>query len=548
MGSLEARSTNEKLLISSSREENNNGADETSSGFMKVTREALNKCLDDLKDFTRKAWEMGRSDPRKVIFAAKMGLALSAISLLIFWKGLNQDVAQYSIWAILTVIVMFEFTIGATLIKGFNRGLGTLCAGILAFGFAELSVLAGQLEEVAIVISIFIAGFCGSYLKLYPTMKPYEYGFRVFILTYCILMVAGNRTREYSEAVVTRLVLIGLGASVCFVVNICIYPIWAGEALHDLVVKNFKDVSNSLQGCVNGYLKCDSYERIPSMILPYQASDEPLYNGYRWVVESTGKEETLLGFAIWEPPHGRYRISNYPWKNFVKLSDALKHCAFTVMALHGCILSEIQAPAGKRRVFAGELQKVGTEGAKVLSELGNKLEKMEKLNPAGDILKSVHEAAEKLQKKIDQKSYLLVNSESWEIGRRPKLEEPEKFAGTNNNENIELGVKSLSETVLDLRSIPGAIEASWPLQLSRLIDESEEEDESKTYESASGLSLATFASLLIEFVARLQSVVDLFEELSEKADFAEPDFDKQVTRSRFDGLWAGLSKFFSLKT
>lgn len=112
MGSLEARSTNEKLLISSSREENNNGADETSSGFMKVTREALNKCLDDLKDFTRKAWEMGRSDPRKVIFAAKMGLALSAISLLIFWKGLNQDVAQYSIWAILTVIVMFEFTIG----------------------------------------------------------------------------------------------------------------------------------------------------------------------------------------------------------------------------------------------------------------------------------------------------------------------------------------------------------------------------------------------------------------------------------------------------
>ena len=64
------------------------------------------------KDFLVTAWEMGTTDPRKIIFSAKMGLALTLVNLLIFFKLPGSELSNHYLWAILTIVVIFEFSIG----------------------------------------------------------------------------------------------------------------------------------------------------------------------------------------------------------------------------------------------------------------------------------------------------------------------------------------------------------------------------------------------------------------------------------------------------
>lgn len=58
------------------------------------------------------AWKVGREDPRRAIHAFKVGCSLTLASLLYLLEPFYNGIGQSAIWAVMTVVVVLEFTAG----------------------------------------------------------------------------------------------------------------------------------------------------------------------------------------------------------------------------------------------------------------------------------------------------------------------------------------------------------------------------------------------------------------------------------------------------
>ena len=72
--------------------------------------------VDQLRGFPSLAcknmWKMGRDDPRRLIHAFKVGFSLTLVSLLYLLDPSFQGIGENVMWAVMTVVVVFEFTAG----------------------------------------------------------------------------------------------------------------------------------------------------------------------------------------------------------------------------------------------------------------------------------------------------------------------------------------------------------------------------------------------------------------------------------------------------
>ncbi|KAG6632023.1 aluminum-activated malate transporter 2-like [Carya illinoinensis] len=312
--------------------------------------------------------KLGQDDPRRIIHSLKVGLAITLVSLIYYVESLYEGFGGSAMWAILTVIVVLEFSVGATLGRGLNRGLATFIAGALGFGAHYLASRSGdKVEPMLLGLFVFLIAGLVTFIRFFPQMKArYDYGLLIFMLTFCLVSISGYRDEDLLDVAHRRVSTILIGSFTSVFVCICICPVWAGDDLHNLVASNIENLGSFLQGFGIEYFKISG---------EFGESKTAVMQRYKTVLNSKQSEESLANFARWEPGHGQFRFS-HPWKQYLKIGSLTRQCAYRIDALNGYLNSEIRTPPEFLSKIQATCTMMSMESGKALTELASVIKTM----------------------------------------------------------------------------------------------------------------------------------------------------------------------------
>ncbi|MED6111715.1 hypothetical protein PIB30_054892 [Stylosanthes scabra] len=350
-------------IIESTTQVNNKG--NGCGGFFMDLNKGLKSKVMNVAECIKKT---GKDDPRRVIHSFKVGLALTLVSLFYYSRPLYNGFGVAGMWAVLTVVVVFEFTVGGTLSKGINRGCATLLAGALGIGGQHLATAFGKRgEPVVLGALVFILAAGATFMRFFPRIKArYDYGVVIFILTFSLVTVSGYRVTQLFQLANQRLATILIGGATSMLVSIFISPVWAGEDLHNLVASNIDKLANYLQGFEQEYFHCSEDK---------EKSKSALLQGYKSVLGSKASEESLANLARWEPGHGRFRFC-HPWKQYLKIGALARECAYKIETLNTYLNSEIQECLEFKCKVEEPCKIMSSESSKALKAISSSMKAM----------------------------------------------------------------------------------------------------------------------------------------------------------------------------
>ncbi|KAK4409117.1 Aluminum-activated malate transporter 2 [Sesamum angolense] len=394
---------------------------ENVKGLKKVwgwVKGCFEKMVNVVTGFAKEAKKLGEEDPRRVVHSFKVGLAITLVSLFYYFDFSYEGFGVNAMWAVMTVVVVFEFSVGATLGKGVNRAIATLLGGALGVGAHRLASFTGEkIECIMLGMSVLLIAAATTFIRFFPKLKArYDYGLLIFILTFSLISVSGYRDDEVLDMAHRRLSTILIGGSVTVFISIFICPIWAGEDLHKSLLLTLKSLRLSwkVKSCNNEiliYYPLSCYMNAKSSMSTNltgfgreyfrvendkNQENKASLDEYKSVLNSKGSEDSLVNFAKWEPRHGKFRYRQ-PWDQYLKVGSLTRECAYKIDALNGYLKSDVQTPIEIRSKIQETCTKMSSECSVALRELAVGIKTMTCSLSADPHLLNAKTAAKKLK-------------------------------------------------------------------------------------------------------------------------------------------------------
>ncbi|KAG6558074.1 hypothetical protein Mapa_000254 [Marchantia paleacea] len=364
------------------------------------------------------AWDSMASQKNLTVISLKSGIAAGLVSIIcvVQFPPPYDELSSIAIWAVVTIDILYEGNIGLSLSKGVNRVAGTLCAGTAAVCLTQLGPdVPKHLYPYYTVFWVFLGGFTFRYLKGIPPLKDqWGYAFTVATIAFHILLLSSYLQPERVTLPMLRFSMILLGFFLASMINLSFMPVYAGDALHSLVAKNFDAAGAILLRCVTEYSNYTMLDHVPD-ILSGDSEDDKIHQSYHEIVMSDSDIDKLLGAVLWEPCHGAF-FNGYPWHLYDDITDYLRYTLYDVIALDSCLRASIQAPKNLRDLFTQEMKEIAEECSKVLNLLGESMRNMTRVG-SEDVLCRAEEAAIELQNKIYIHTHLLLGKGAAESPR-----------------------------------------------------------------------------------------------------------------------------------
>ncbi|KAG2320121.1 hypothetical protein Bca52824_013334 [Brassica carinata] len=331
--------------------------------------------MEKLREIVREVRRVGEEDPRRIVHAFKVGVALVLVSCFYYYQPFGPFTDYFGInamWAVMTVVVVFEFSVGATLSKGLNRGVATLVGGGLALGAHQLASLSVRtVEPILLTTFVFVMAALSTFVRFFPRVKErFDYGILIFILTFSLISLSGFRDEEILDLAESRLSTVLVGGVSCVLISIFVCPVWAGQDLHSLLVSNLDTLSHFLQEFGDEYFEASEDEDI-------KVVEKRSLERYKSVLNSKCDEDALANFAKWEPPHGKFGF-RHPWQQYLVVAALLRQCAHRIDALNSYINSDFQISMDIKKKLEEPFRRMSWESGKAMKEASISLKKMMK--------------------------------------------------------------------------------------------------------------------------------------------------------------------------